>query len=449
MSAREARPHEPVTIYGNHNPRCATPSRSIGRRWLRPLEPGRVARLAAGTTRAMHWQPRVTTTLMLGIAQTLAWASSYYLPAVLADAMGHDTGMPASGVFGAFSMALLCSAGIGPWAGRAIDRFGGRPVLVTSNLVFAVGLVVMSQATRPAHVFAAWAVMGLAMGSGLYEAAFATVVRLHGQGARRSITGITLLAGFASTVGWPLTAYLEARLGWRGACLAWAALHVWLGLPLNAMLPKIAPGDAPAAGASAGPATAAPGLAPTQQRRAAWLMACVFAAAWFISTAMAAHLPQVLQAWGVTLAAAIGIAALVGPAQVAGRLIEFTVLKRAHPLLSARLATLAHPLGVLLLLLLGGYAASAFAVLHGLGNGILTIAIGTLPLLLFGAHGYGQRQGWLMVPARIVQAGAPFLFGLAVERWGGQALWLSGALGIVAFVALAILAADMRRAAAA
>ncbi|WP_404300403.1 MFS transporter [Alicycliphilus denitrificans] len=390
-------------------------------------------------------QRRTTITLILGVAQTLAWASSYYLPAVLAGAMGQEVGLSASAVFGAFSLALLFSAAIGPWAGRAIDRVGGRPVLITSNVLFALGLMGLSQASQPLHIFAAWAVLGLAMGSGLYEAAFATVVRLHGQEARGAITGITLLAGFASTIGWPLTAYLEATLGWRGACMVWAALQLCIGLPLNAMLPKEASGARQAL-ATTRPAAAAAGMAPARQRRAALLMACVFAIAWFNSTAMAAHLPQVLQASGVALAAAIGIAALVGPAQVAGRLIEFTLLKRAHPLLSARLATLAHPVGVVLLALAGSHAAAAFAVLHGLGNGILTIAIGTLPLLIFGAQGYGQRQGFLMVPARIVQAGAPFVFGLAVERWGAGVLWLSGALGVVACSALAVLAADMNRA---
>lgn len=390
-------------------------------------------------------QTRTTTTLVLGVAQTLAWASSYYLPAVLAEPMGRDTGLTTAQVFGAFSMALLFAAAIGPWAGRAIDRVGGRPVLMASSVVFASGLAAMSQATHPAHVFLAWALMGLGMGSGLYEAAFATVVRLQGREARRSITGITLLGGFASTVGWPLSAYVEATVGWREACLVWAALHLLLGLPLNALLPAVPRGGAGVGAAPAVDGETPPAVPPARQRRAAGLMAGVFAISWFNSTAMAAHLPQLLQAAGVAMAAAIGIAALVGPAQVGGRLIEFTVLRRAHPLLSARLATLAHPLGAILLALLGAWAAPAFAVLHGLGNGILTIAIGTLPLLVFGAHGYGQRQGLLMVPARVVQAGAPFLFGLAVDRWGAGALACSALLGMAAFGALAVLALDVRK----
>jgi predicted MFS family arabinose efflux permease len=393
-------------------------------------------------------QSRTTTTVLLGVAQTLAWASSYYLPAILAGTIARDVGTSSSAVFGAFSVALLMSAAIGPFAGKLIDRRGGRPVLIGSNLVFAAGLAALSQAQQPLHVFAAWAVMGLAMGSGLYEAAFATAVRLHGQQARRTITGITLFAGFASTVGWPLTAWLESTMGWRGACLVWAGLHLVIALPLNAMLP-VAERAAPASDDATSKPEQQAALAPDKQRGAAVLLAFVFAVAWFTSTAMAAHLPKLLLGVGASLVAAVGIAALVGPAQVAGRLIEFAFLSRAHPLLSARLATLGHPLGALCIGLFGSSAAMAFAVLHGLGNGILTIAIGTLPLLFFGAEGYGQRQGFLMVPARIVQAGAPFLFGLAVERLGVGALWISAGLGLAACLALSRLAWDIQGAPAA
>ena len=393
-------------------------------------------------------QSRTTTTVLLGVAHTLAWASSYYLPAILAGAIARDVGTSSSAVFGAFSVALLMSAAIGPFAGKLIDRRGGRPVLIGSNLVFAAGLAALSQSQQPLHVFAAWAVMGLAMGSGLYEAAFATAVRLHGQQARRTITGITLFAGFASTVGWPLTAWLESTMGWRGACLVWAGLHLVIALPLNAMLP-VAERAAPASDDATSKPEQQAALAPDKQRGAAVLLAFVFAVAWFTSTAMAAHLPKLLLGVGASLVAAVGIAALVGPAQVAGRLIEFAFLSRAHPLLSARLATLGHPLGALCIGLFGSSAAMAFAVLHGLGNGILTIAIGTLPLLFFGAEGYGQRQGFLMVPARIVQAGAPFLFGLAVERLGVGALWISAGLGLAACLALSRLAWDIQGAPAA
>jgi hypothetical protein len=169
--------------------------------------------------------------------------------------------------------------------------------------------------------------------------------------------------------------------------------------------------------------------------------ATVFAAGWFTSTAMAAHFPRVVQAAGASLAVAVAVGAMIGPAQVAGRLLEFGLLRRLHPLLSARLATLAHPLGVAALLLGGPALAPAFGILHGAGNGILTIAMATLPLALFGAQGYGARQGWLMLPARILQSLAPFLFGLALDRWAANALLLSSGVSLVAFGALAVLRA--------
>ena len=377
------------------------------------------------------------TVAALGAAQTLAWASSYYLPAVLAAPMARDLGVAMPTVFAAFSAALLVSAALGPHAGAAIDRWGGRPVLIATNVLFALGLAALGAAQGVWGLFAAWAILGVGMASGLYEAAFAALVRLYGTGSRNAITGITLIAGFASTVGWPLSALLESHVGWRGACWTWAALHLVLGIPLNALLPR-----APAlATSTAAAASSERDGGDTRPARAALLLAVVFAATWFVSTAMAAHLPRLLQASGATLAVAVAVGALIGPAQVAGRLLEFGVLRRIHPLLSARLAALLHPLGAALLMVVGGPAAAAFAILHGAGNGILTIAKGTLPLVLFGALGYGERQGWLMVPARIAQALAPWLFGLALDRWGAGALWLSAAIASIALGALLLMRA--------
>jgi MFS family permease len=379
----------------------------------------------------------VSTVVVLGSAQTLAWASSYYLPAMLATPMARDLGIAAPTVFAAFSLALLVSAALGPFAGRAIDRWGGRPVLVASNLVFAAGLAGLGVSPGPAVMFVAWLLIGVGMAAGLYEAAFAALVRLHGHDSRNLITGITLFAGFASTVGWPLSSLLEAQVGWRGACFTWAALHLVLGLPLNLALPRATPLAPGATAAVADAGSPEPEVA--GRRRAALILAFVFAVTWFVSTAMAAHLPRLLQAGGATLAAAVAIGALVGPAQVGGRLLEFGVLRHVHPLLSARLAALMHPVGAALLALLGAPLAALFAILHGAGNGILTIAKGTLPLVLFGPQGYGLRQGLLMVPARIAQASSPWLFGLLLDRFGAGALWVSTALGLAAFAALLLL----------
>lgn len=367
----------------------------------------------------------------LGTSLTVSWASSYYIPAVLAVPMAQDLGLSPVWVFGAFSMAMVVAAMVGPWAGARIDGAGGRGVLIGSNLVFATGLVMLAAAPSAPVLFAGWAVMGLGMGIGLYEAGFATLTGIYGKEARGPITGITLIAGFASTVGWPLSALMLATWGWREACLGWAVIHLLIALPLNASLPTGTetarrPDDVGADG-------------PPPSRLALCLLAFVFAATLFNATAMAAHLPGLLQAAGASTTMAIAAGALIGPAQVAARALEFGLMRRIHPLVSARAAAAAHPVAAVALIGFGGPAAYVFAILHGAGNGILTIAKGTLPLALFGPAGYGQRIGWLNAPARILQAAAPLVFGAALTLWGAQAIWLTAGIGLLSLLALALL----------
>ena len=378
--------------------------------------------------------------LALGTTQTLAWASTYYLPAILADPIARDLGISNNAVFGAFSAALLLTAVLGPAVGRAIDLRGGRGVLCWSNLVFAAGLLLLAAAQGPVLLGAAWLILGVGMALGLYDSAFATLAGLYGREARGAITGITLIAGFASTVGWPMTSLLNAEIGWRGACAVWAALHLGLGLPLNRFMVPPAPWSPQDGSPQDGSPRAGPIEVQAGQdepgRLTAGLLAFVFAATWVVSTGMAAHLPRVLEAAGASAAAAIAAAALVGPAQVAARLVEFSLLRRLHPLSSARLACVLHPLGALAVGLFGGPAAAVFTMLHGAGNGMLTIAKGTLPLTLFGAAGYGARTGWLSAPARVAQAGAPLLFGFLLDRLGVGVLVLSAGLGLASLAAL-------------
>ncbi|MEK7319625.1 MAG: MFS transporter [Pseudomonadota bacterium] len=382
-------------------------------------------------------EPSSSVIARLGIAQTLAWGSTYYLPAMLATPMAQDLGVSTPTIFAAFSVALVVSALLGPAAGRMIDRTGGRSVLVATSLVFTIGLAGLGVAQGVAGLFAAWVILGIGMGAGLYEAAFATLVALYGNRSRGAITGITLIAGFASTVGWPLSTFMEAHIGWRGACLSWAALHLTLGLALNLSIPRVA-----ATATAPSRPTSQTGSALTHhadersQRTASYALAFVFAATWFISTAMAAHLPRLLQAGGASLATAVMVGALIGPAQVGARILEFGLLRKVHPLLSARIAAALHPLGALAFGLVGAPAAALFGVLHGAGNGILTIAKGTLPLVIFGPGGYGHRQGVLMVPARVAQALAPWIFGMCLDQFGAKSLWLSSALGMMAILTL-------------
>lgn len=368
--------------------------------------------------------------LALGTAQTLAWASSYYLPAILADPIARDLGVSSNWVFAAFSGALVISALLGPRVGRRIDAVGGRQVLSISNVVMAAGLALLGWATNLTWLTAAWLLLGIGMGMGLYDSAFATLGRIYGSSARRAITGITLLAGFASTVGWPLSAWGLETIGWRNTCFAWAAAHVVIGLPLNLFLLPSVPKQASQAEEASTPAH-------VPIDRSMVLLAIAFASAWAVTSAIAAHLPRMLEAAGATTVQAIAAGALIGPAQVAARIFEAGLMTRFHPLVSARLACITHPIGAAVLLTAGGgVAASAFAVLHGAGNGILTIARGTLPLAIFGPVNYGYRLGLLGAPSRMTQALAPLAFGFLLDSLGQNVFLISSTLSLIALVAL-------------
>src|SRR5262249_36944954 len=210
-------------------------------------------------------------------------------PAILADDMARAAGVSRAWVFGAFSGALLLTAALGPWVGRLIDRRGGRGVLVASNIVLAIGLVALGASNGIAAQFAAWAVLGLGMALGLYDAAFATLAGIYGRDARGPITGITLIAGFASTVGWPLSAFLDAQFGWREACFVWAGMNIVIALPLNLLLVPRSANVAPKGERDA---------VSWEPRREMFLLAYVFAAAWFVTGAMAAHLPALFERLG-------------------------------------------------------------------------------------------------------------------------------------------------------
>ncbi|MBR1267356.1 MFS transporter [Bradyrhizobium sp. AUGA SZCCT0222] len=366
--------------------------------------------------------------IALGTTQTLAWASSYYLPAILADPISRDLGVSSNWIFAAFSAALVLSALLGPRIGRQIDLVGGRPVLSMSNMVFAAGLTLLGFSYSIPVMAIAWLLLGIGMGAGLYDAAFAALGRIYGNDARRSITGITLLAGFASTVGWPLSAWGLETIGWRNTCFTWAAAHILIGLPINLlMLPAVK-------GAKAAVANAVkPHIAID---RTMILLAFVFAAAWTVTGAMAAHLPRIMEAAGATTAQAVFAGALLGPAQVAARIFEAGFLSRFHPLVSTKLACVTNPIGAAILALVGGGAASVFAIFYGAGNGILTIARGTLPLAIFGPQNYGYRLGIIGAPARMAQAAAPLLFSLLIDIMGSRVLIVSSALSLAALLAL-------------
>lgn len=385
--------------------------------------------------------------LLLGVAQTLAWGSTFYLPAVLAPAVVRDLGADPALVYGAFSVAVLISGFAAPSVGRAIERLGGRPVLVASSLVLAAGLVLLAVLPGIWGWCLGWVVLGFGMAMGLYEAAFATLGMLYGKEARRPITLVTLCAGFASTWGWPTSAALVPWLGWRGTCLAYVVVNLLCVLPLYLLLPR-QPAAEPQAKASA-EAIAPPGA---WARRAFLLLAVFFTLRALISGAVAVHFVALFGGLGLSVAAAVAVGALQGPSQVGGRLLEFTLGSKAHPLTVAKAGAMLLPLGAgVLLVLLGpgevGVAAAVFMLLYGASNGILTISRGQVPLALFGARGYPVLMGKLAMPILVAQALAPTLAAPVVAVLPAQVSF--GIIAALSALALACLLLLRRQAPAA
>jgi MFS family permease len=374
----------------------------------------------------------------LGVTQILAWGSTYYLPAVLAEPVAKDTGWPLSWVVGGLSLGLLVAALVSPRVGGAIERDGGRRILAASALMIGLGQMGLAVAPSLPAFIGCWLVVGAGMGAGLYDAAFATLGRLYGRDARQAITSLTLFGGFASTVCWPLSAYLAAYIGWRGTCAAYAAIQFGLALPVYLLaIPRASPArdDGPAPGierAAAGPPAAEP------RSVMLTLLVTTLTLSAILSATLSVHLLPILQARGASLAVAVSLGALIGPCQVGARAIEMAIARRRHPIWTKLASVSGVAVGIAILWAKAAPVAVAL-LFYGAGVGLESIARGTLPLALFGPIGYARLVGRLARPSLVAQAAAPWAGALLLARFGVDATL--AALAAVALLNVALTAA--------
>lgn len=357
--------------------------------------------------------------------QIFTWGSSYYLLAVLAAPIAADTGWPLPWIFGALSAGLLVAGFASPWIGARIGRSGGRVVLASGCALLALGLSIIGLSGTLPQFIAGWLVVGLGMGASLYDAAFATLGRLYGVAARPAITQLTLWGGFASTICWPISAYLVAHLGWRDTCFIYAGLQLFGCVPL---LLLVLPSEGRAL-AAAPEAPAAPALVLSERERlCVWLLSALLALCGMTTAIVSIHLLNLLQAQGLSLAAAVSLGVLIGPSQVAARLLEMAGRGRHHPLwtLTASVAAMAAGLG----LLASGAGLQGVALMfYAAGSGLYSIARGTLPLALFGPARYAHLIGRLARPNLLAQALAPSIAAFIAARYGAD-LMMHGLVAI-------------------
>jgi predicted MFS family arabinose efflux permease len=356
----------------------------------------------------------------LGIAQILAWGTSFYFPAVFAETIVHDTGWSLGWVVGGTSIGLLVAGLISPQVGRIIDRHGGRPVLLASSLFYAAGLIGVGLAPELPFYLLAWALIGIGMGTGLYDAVFAALGRLYGSEARGPITNLTLFGGFASTVCWPLSAFMIDHIGWRSACFAYAALHLFVALPLQMSVVRRAPAQAVHKDAqNDNDRPAAPARIENETLIFA-LLAVVLSVAAGIGSIVIVNFMIFLQARGVDYAVAVSLGTLFGPAQVGARVVERLFGNRYHPIWTMIASCSLMAIG--LIMLSASFPALLLIILlYGAGYGISWIGRGTLPLALFGPLRFPRLMGKLAFPSLIVQALAPSAGALLIEASGPNA----------------------------
>ena len=391
----------------------------------------------AALTESEWWDRRLLRPVVtLGITQIVGFGTIYYAFGVMVVPMSAELGLSVTWAYGLLSLALLAGSLTAPLAGRMIDRHGARVMMAAGSVGTALAFALQSQVGHAAGLFAALVVMEMIAPLVLYDAAFAALAQAVGSTrARKAITLMTLMGGFASTVFWPLTLALVQGWGWREACLAFAALHLAVCLPLHLSLQRNASRAAVAD-------TAPPRYTPLPQalhRRAMLGLSVGLTLSWAVFSAFSAQWVPALTALGLTQASAVWAGALMGPAQVGARVLDMVFLGHRHPMITGLVAMGALMLAFAVLALgpVTTATVAVFAVLFGVGQGLGTMVRGTVPLALFGLVGYAARLGRLASLRMVVSAAAPFAMAGSIALAGPRATVLVAAglagLALLAF----------------
>jgi hypothetical protein len=373
----------------------------------------------------------------IGLLQTVTYGTLYYAFAVLKQPMA-ESGIDTRLLLAGLSASFLIGASIAPRVGRAIDAFDGRKVMALGSVAGGLACAALSLSDRPAFLFFACSLLGVAFAASLYDAAFSNMVRMAPGHGPTAITIITLIAGFASTAFWPITHWLESRFGWQATWQIYALLNGCVLAPAYAwLLPRPLPAAAPAETPPAQLSSTSEGSG----RRVFILLSVLFSGAALVSATLAIHVIDILRRSGLTDGEAVAAASLIGASQVAGRLVQFLLNRHVPILATALFVVTAIPLSLFILAITRSFtAAVTFAILWGLANGLLSILRGALPLRFFGTEGYGGLMGRLAVPPLIAEAVAPAVSGVVFAGLGDStSLLLLLALALISLFATLVL----------
>ena len=376
----------------------------------------------------------------MAIAQVISWGTLFYGFSLFVIPMHESLGWSRPLLNGALSLGLLSSGIVAFPVGAWIDRHGGRGVMTLCSLAGGLLLCAWAQVATPWVFYLIWVCIGTSMAGVLYEPAFAVITAVFGPDARRGITALTLVAGFASTIFMPLTQLLIGALGWRHTLLVLGVLNLAVCLPLHILfvpgttsshLPEMPKDDAPPA----------PALRSLLRGRVFVGLAMWFTAYNAAQTAFIFQFVPLLTTWGVETAAILTSVAMIGPMQVVGRIVLMCFSARLETREIGIAVTVLLPASVLVLLFFPHtlLSLSLVATLYGAGNGIMTIVRGIAVSDLIGRTHYGAMNGALTVPTNVAKALAPFVAAALWSAMGDPSLMLwailgSALLGTVGFV---------------
>jgi MFS family permease len=371
------------------------------------------------TTRAVvdpGWLVRV-----LAVTQTVGYGVLYYAFSVILGPMSADLGIPYTTAAGALTVAVLVSGLLSIPVGRWLDARGGHGLMTLGSAVGSVAVLGWSQVQNAVQLYGVFVLIGVASAMVLYEPAFAVVVAATEPARRtKALLGITLVAGFASSIFIPLTGQLVDRIQWRPALVTLAILLAALTVPLHGI-----------------------GLRRTstasyhgRRRRASptwvlrdptfWLLAATFVLHGAALAVIAVHLVQYLISLGHPAVVAATLAGLLGLLSVTGRVVT-TLSTRWLPMATIVGSILVgQGVAMSLLPVLGRHLLGAIVclVLFGLGFGVASIATPAILLERYDATGYGTIAGTLAAPILIAKATAPLGGALLAAALGYRSLVL-------------------------
>ncbi|WP_280171394.1 arsenite efflux MFS transporter ArsK [Agrobacterium pusense] len=394
-------------------------------------------------------RPPAVAILALGLTQIIGYGSLYYSFSILAPAMARDLNWSSEWIFGALSAALLIGGLAAPIMGKWIDRFDAGRVMTAGSAIAAVALAACALSSGKIAFVATLIAIETASNLVQYGAAFALLVQIRPTVAQPSITYLTLIAGFASTIFWPVTTALHAHMSWQEVYLVFAALNLGVCLPIHAWLSfSVAKSRKQASGQPA--KHVEPGIPPSIRTPAFVLMVTGFALESFVNAALLVHMVPVLSGLGLG-AMAVMVGTLFGPSQVLSRFTNMVFGGGLSQLTLALISAVLLPTALVILIITAPSVPGAlvFAVIFGLGSGLSSIVQGTLPLALFGSEGYGKRQGRVLAIRLVVSSTAPFVLAFMMENIG--VLWsltvaaIVGAIAVIAFIAIGRLANLLNR----